>query len=224
MVRYIIVDLEMNKVDKQFKGERKICYQEIIEIGAVMLNDRYQEISRFQTYVKPQYAEEIRRNITRLTGITTEMVADAPTFLEAMDQFTEWCFSFDGECQVQAWSDSDLKQILAEIALKKYKMNENGMKLVEKWNNFQNEYVRKVGFDHVVSLEKALYYAGLEFQGKQHDALNDAVNTAELLRVVRNQQLFEEHLQIAKEALETKSLGNTLGSMFEFSELLETMA
>ena len=96
--------------------------------------------------------------------------------------------------------------------------------IIEKWNNFQNEYVRKVGFDHVVSLEKARYYAGLEFQGKQHDALNDAVNTAELFRVVRNQQLFEEHLQIAKEALETKSLGNTLGSMFEFSELLETMA
>ena len=72
--------------------------------------------------------------------------------------------------------------------------------------------------------EKALYYAGLDFEGQQHDALSDAANTAELLRIVRNQHLFEEHLQVAKEALETKSLGNTLGSMFEFSGLLETIA
>ena len=119
-MRYIIVDFEMNKLDKQYKEERKICCQEIIEIGAVMLNDRYQEISRFRTYIKPQYAEEI--------------------------------------------------------------------------------------------------------EGQQHDALSDAANTAELLKIVRNQHLFEEHLQVAKEALETKSLGNTLGSMFEFSGLLETIA
>lgn len=162
-MRYIIVDFEMNKLDKQYKEERKICCQEIIEIGAVMLNDRYQEISRFRTYVKPQYAEEIRRNITRLTGITTEMVAEAPIFSEAMKQFTEWCFSFEGECQVQAWSDSDLQQMLSEIALKKYKVNENQMELIENWNNFQDEYIKKIGFERVVSLEKALYYAGLDF-------------------------------------------------------------
>lgn len=223
-MRYIIVDFEMNKLDKQYKEERKICCQEIIEIGAVMLNDRYQEISRFRTYVKPQYAEEIRRNITRLTGITTEMVAEVPIFSEAMKQFTEWCFSFEGECQVQAWSDSDLQQMLSEIALKKYKVNENQMELIENWNNFQDEYIKKIGFERVVSLEKALYYAGLDFEGQQHDALSDAANTAELLKIVRNQHLFEEHLQVAKEALETKSLGNTLGSMFEFSGLLETIA
>ena len=67
-MRYIIVDFEMNKLDKQYKykEERKICYQEIIEIGAVMLNDRYQEISRFRTYVKPQYAEETSRGLLEL--------------------------------------------------------------------------------------------------------------------------------------------------------------
>ena len=152
------------------------------------------------------------------------MVAEAPIFSEAMKQFAEWCFSFEGECQVQAWSDSDLQQILSEIALKNYKVNENQMELIENWNNFQDEYIKKIGFERVVSLEKALYYAGLDFEGQQHDALSDAANTAELLRIVRNQHLFEEHLQFAKEALETKSLGNTLGSMFEFSGLLETIA
>ena len=152
------------------------------------------------------------------------MVAEAPIFSEAMKQFAEWCFSFEGECQVQAWSDSDLQQILSEIALKNYKVNENQMELIENWNNFQDEYIKKIGFERVVSLEKALYYAGLDFEGQQHDALSDAANTAELLKIVRDQHLFEEHLQVAKEALETKSLGNTLGSMFEFSELLETMA
>ena len=122
-MRYVVVDLEMNKLDNQYTEEKKICNQEIIEIGAVMLDNGHQEISRFKTYVKPQYSEKIRDVITKLTGITTKMVKDAPVFEESVKQFFGWCFSYDGECQVQAWSDSDLHQILAEIALKHYVIN-----------------------------------------------------------------------------------------------------
>lgn len=223
-MRYVVVDLEMNKLDNQYTEEKKICNQEIIEIGAVMLDNGHQEISRFKTYVKPQYSEEIRDIITKLTGITTKMVKDAPVFEDAVKQFFGWCFSYDGECQVQAWSDSDLHQILAEIALKHYVINKKEQELIDNWMDFQNEYIVKLGLGRVVSLEKALNYAGIEFQGKQHDALDDAKNTADLFKIIRDNSLFEEHLHIVKEALESKPMVNTLGSMFDFAKIAGVIA
>lgn len=223
-MRYVVVDLEMNKLDNQYTEEKKICNQEIIEIGAVMLDNGHQEISRFKTYVKPQYSEEIRDVITKLTGITTKMVKDAPVFEEAVKQFFGWCFSYDGECQVQAWSDSDLHQILAEIALKHYVINKKEQELIDNWMDFQNEYIVKLGLGRVVSLEKALNYAGIEFRGKQHDALDDAKNTADLFKIIRDSSLFEEHLHIVKEALESKPMVNTLGSMFDFAKIARVIA
>lgn len=223
-MRYVVVDLEMNKLDNQYTEEKKICNQEIIEIGAVMLDNGHQEISRFKTYVKPQYSEKIRDVITKLTGITTKMVKDAPVFEEAVKQFFGWCFSYDGECQVQAWSDSDLHQILAEIALKHYVINKKEQELIDNWMDFQNEYIVKLGLGRVVSLEKALNYAGIEFRGKQHDALDDAKNTADLFKIIRDNSLFEEHLHIVKEALESKPMVNTLGSMFDFAKIARVIA
>lgn len=223
-MRYVVVDLEMNKLDNQYTEEKKICNQEIIEIGAVMLDNGHQEISRFKTYVKPQYSEEIRDIITKLTGITTKMVKDAPVFEDAVKQFFGWCFSYDGECQVQAWSDSDLHQILAEIALKHYVINKKEQELIDNWMDFQNEYIVKLGLGRVVSLEKALNYAGIEFRGKQHDALDDAKNTADLFKIIRDSSLFEEHLHIVKEALESKPMVNTLGSMFDFAKIAGVIA
>ncbi|MCI5726476.1 MAG: exonuclease domain-containing protein [Clostridium sp.] len=223
-MRYVVVDLEMNKLDNQYTEEKKICNQEIIEIGAVMLDNGHQEISRFKTYVKPQYSEKIRDVITKLTGITTKMVKDAPVFEEAVKQFFGWCFSYDGECQVQAWSDSDLHQILAEIALKHYVINKKEQELIDNWMDFQNEYIVKLGLGRVVSLEKALNYAGIEFRGKQHDALDDAKNTADLFKIIRDSSLFEEHLHIVKEALESKPMVNTLGSMFDFAKIARVIA
>ena len=47
------------------------------KIGAVLLDEQYQEIGYFNTLVKPQYNDQIERRIENLTGITTEMVQNA---------------------------------------------------------------------------------------------------------------------------------------------------
>ena len=80
-MKHIVVDLEMNYVAKK-SDARRICRMETIEIGAVMLDDNLQEISAFRTYVKPEYNDYIERKIKRITGITEEMVQNAPPFLK----------------------------------------------------------------------------------------------------------------------------------------------
>ena len=70
-MKHIVIDLEMNKLGQNYKNEREICKCEVIQIGAVLLDDEYQEIGSFNTLVKPRYNEHIDKKIEKLTGIST---------------------------------------------------------------------------------------------------------------------------------------------------------
>ena len=105
-MKHIVVDLEMNTV--RGKMEKKGTYNmETIEIGAVMLDDRLQEISSFRTYVKPEYNNRIAPNISRLTGITDAMVEHAPYFKEAFRMFANWCLGTGDACRYRLRDLSD---------------------------------------------------------------------------------------------------------------------
>tara|TARA_A200000113_G_scaffold164137_1_gene148664 strand:- start:361 stop:2508 length:2148 start_codon:yes stop_codon:yes gene_type:complete len=68
---YVVVDIETTGGNNS--------YNRITEIGMVKLVAG-QEVDRFQTLLNPQ--RRIPSNITRLTGISDDMVADAPLFAE----------------------------------------------------------------------------------------------------------------------------------------------
>lgn len=216
-MKHIVVDLEMNHVAKKSEA-RRICRMETIEIGAVMLDDNLQEISAFRTYVKPEYNDCIERKIKRITGITEDMVQNAPVFKEAFRMFTNWCLGTGDEVTIYAWSDTDFYQIAKEITLKEYKMKkEEETILTTKWSDFQKEFDTHLGFDRQVSLSMALDMAGIDFTGREHDALDDARNTAELLNVLRDTALFNLTLKKIKEAMEPSKISNTMGELFDFS-------
>ena len=92
-MKHIVVDLEMNKVGKEYRNLG--CTMETIEIGAIMLDENFQEISSFRTYVKPEYNTRITSIVRDLTGITYDMVINAPKFDEAIKMFSNWCLGVD---------------------------------------------------------------------------------------------------------------------------------
>lgn len=73
---YVVVDVETT-------GGRSDGHR-VTEIGAVKLKDGH-IVDRFETLVNPQ--RSIPAGITRLTGITPAMVADAPYFSDVADEF-----------------------------------------------------------------------------------------------------------------------------------------
>lgn len=76
---YVVVDVETT-------GGRA-AYHRVTEIGAVKVKAG-QVVDRFSTLVNPE--KPIPRNITRLTGITDEMVEDAPRFSEISSRFRDF--------------------------------------------------------------------------------------------------------------------------------------
>lgn len=219
VMKHIVIDLEMNALDRKFKEEKAICGREIIQIGAVLLNDQYQEIGYFNTPVKPQYNERIESKFEKLTSIKTEMVQNAPFFKDAIEQFFSWCHSINEEIHIYQWSESDYEQITKELALKRICLSSVNAGLLQEFQDFQKEYGEKLGLSRAVSLKDAVMYAGVEFFGKEHDALGDAKNTATLLRIVRIPELCKMALENVINAFNTKSIGTSLGDLLHFDEL-----
>lgn len=216
-MKHIVVDLEMNSISQDLEA-RRICKNETIEIGAIMLDDNLQEISSFRTYVKPEYNDGIVPSIVRLTGITDSMVENAPRFNEALRMFTNWCLGTGDDVALYAWSDIDYTQIKKEILLKEYKVTEGEKTVLEnEWNDFQMQFDGHLGFERRVSLKMALEMAGIEFTGRQHDALDDARNTAELLHLFMDKELFDSTLRKIEGIMKPTPLENTLGNMIDFS-------
>ena len=221
-MKHIVVDLEMNNIRRRSEA-RKICTNEIIEIGASMLDENLWEIGKFQIYVKPEYNDVIVPKISKLTGITNEMVANAPTFSVAFKQFTDWCLNIKDDVMIYAWSNTDHSQVMKEIQLKQYKLSEEEHKLMEHgWTDFQNEFDIHLGFERQISLKLALDMAGIGFNGRQHDALDDARNTAKLLRVFKDEELFDQTLRKIEEVMKPSSLENTLGNLIDLSMFMTT--
>ncbi len=216
-MKHIVVDLEMNTIRRKSEA-RKIWNMETIEIGAVMLDDNLEEIAAFRTYVKPEFNDCIERKITRLTGITDDMVKNAPSFNEALKMFTNWCLGTGDDVTIYAWSENDYEQISKEMLLKKYQVSEREKSLlINEWSDFQHEFDSHLGFKKCLSLETALDMAGVEFKGREHDALDDARNTAELLHIFRDRNLFDLTLRKIKEYMEPSSAASSMGELFDFS-------
>ena len=218
-MNYIIVDFEMNPIAKRFKDERQICRCEIIEIGAVVMDESFMVLGEFKTLVKPEYNNTIHKKYETLTGISTQMVYGAPAFAVAYEMFVNWCESYGSDYEVYAWSENDYKQLVAEMTLKQY-INQDKMRPLDNWFDFQKEYIEKLGFERVVSLEKALDCAGIAFEGHHHDALCDAKNTAELFAIVHDEERCNAVIKAVKEALKPKNIDAKLGDMIDFGALM----
>ena len=218
-MKYVVVDLEMNPIAVQYKMLPGACKNEIIQIGAVLLDDGFNEIDNFKKYVCPQYNSIIEKMIEKLTGISWEQVEKESCFAEALADFIDWCNAIEEDFQIIQWSENDLKQIEQEIQFKGFSCLADTCISPEKWIDFQLEYGETIGLQRRTTLTDAVMLSGEDFAGRHHDALYDARNTADLLRMVRIPEKGKSALETVKNALKEKAIGVTLGQLFDFEAM-----
>ena len=207
----IFVDLEMHPVANDFPKEKEIFRFETMEIGAVMLNDEYEEIGSFCEYVHPMFSHEVQKRYTELTGITTEMLADADTFPGVLNRFVEWCGK---EYIIYSWSKTDLAQLKGECRQKGLEITDDLSYMFRGWKDFQKEFSRLIGFHRAVNLHDAVSLGGLDYDGRAHDGLVDARNTANLFRQTRDEKMFQKLKSLISE--KDEPLTFTMGDVFNF--------
>ncbi len=205
---YIIVDFEMARDARRGREHQG---SEIIQIGAVKLNDAFETVSEFSEYVRPDNLR-IEADIEALTGITNEMVAGAPAFSEVLARFLDWIG--EDEVEVYSWSLTDYHQLHHESERKDL-LDERVQRLLDSWVDFQEVFGKELGITHSLKLEYALKAANIDFEGKAHDGLTDARNTAHLFVLSRDRARFEKAIAVIAEMFRPKNrLSTSLGSFF----------
>lgn len=120
----------------------------------------------------------------------------------------------DREYKIYAWSESDRDQIVHEIKAKKI-TDEKLLAFVEKenWIDYQAVFTKRYELTRQLSLEEALGRAEIEPEGRFHDGLDDAVNTAYLIEKL---ELNPEYQLVSYEMPDKLSerLCSTLGDFF----------
>lgn len=213
-MNYIVFDLEMNEIDKSLKSIRKVCPREIIEIGAVKLDENLKIISRFNCLVKPRYSK-MDSKCQSITKITDEMLENAKDFSVAMDDFMKWIKSDTKEYELYSWSENDIEQLLDESFLKDSNIDDVD-ELNNNWYDFQIEFGEAINLHSRMSLKRACKWSNVEIVGQEHRALDDAENTATLFRYCRDSVYFDKYIKRSSITINSsEGLTSTMGDLFK---------
>ncbi len=107
-MQFVILDLEWNTA---YSGKLSHFVNEIIEFGAVKLNEDLEIVDSFASFVKPKIEKKLRGRVKTLTNISNEDVADADGFETVCGRFTEWVGDIENTV-VMSWGDMDVRVLI----------------------------------------------------------------------------------------------------------------
>ncbi|MDF9448003.1 exonuclease [Bacillus toyonensis] len=169
--RFIVFDIERN-----FRPYKSEDPSEIVDIGAVKIDvSTMKVIGEFSELVKP--SAPLTRHTTKLTGITKKDLIGVEKFPQIIEKFIQ----FIGEDSIFiSWGKEDYHFLSHDCTL-------HGLECpyMEKDSRFDlQKFIFQAYeelFEHTPSLQFAVEQLGLTWEGKQHRALADAENTANIL-------------------------------------------
>lgn len=184
---------------------------EIIEIGAVILNEEFEIIDKYSTYIKPDNLK-VSQGVQRLTSITEEKLVKAPNIKEALENLLQITPDINNTT-LYTWSDSDTNAIECELNSKNIQIK--GVKrLCNNYIDIQEIFGERVGIENRINLTKALNMIGLEFNGKEHGALADAINTAQILKEIETNQDIKKTIDNINGYMQSEPLTASIASLF----------
>ncbi|MBQ4645046.1 MAG: exonuclease domain-containing protein [Clostridia bacterium] len=187
---FVIMDLEWNN---SFNKLTQKFMNEIIEIGAVKLDEELNEISTFSELIRPVISKKLRSRIKNLTNISNEEVRTGRAFEEVIKEFEEWV---GDDAVVMSWGDTDLRTLLTNY---KWFLKKNSVTFINKYADLQKYCQCFINMENVQ--QAGLSYAAecLEIDPEKyphHRALDDSILSAECFKKVYNEEKFKEFIKI----------------------------
>jgi DNA polymerase III epsilon subunit-like protein len=174
---YIVFDLEWNQCPYGKEKENKHLPFEIIEIGAIKLNENREMTQRFHRIIKPVVYEQMHFRTQEIIRIDKESLAQGGSFPAALEEFIEWC---GPEALYCTWGAMDLTELQRNMKFYgQLGMLKGPVRFLDVQKLFSISYEdgksRK-------SLEYAIDYLEIAKGEDFHRALSDAYYTAEILK------------------------------------------
>jgi len=216
-MQYIVLDLEFNQAFN-FPGKSSPpdprCPAEVIQIGAVKMDENFKLRGSFSIYIKPKVYRRMHPFVSRLTGITAAMLKDAKFFPEAYLEFIKW---IGGEkVTLCTWGGDDVKEMYRNMAYHKV----NHRLLTKRYINVQQIAGEQLQFTGCIGLKAAAERFGLELDEAFHDAENDARYTAAILAAADKSKMQTLEINLKQLAQGTQARVEAINAkpLFAFAE------
>jgi len=204
-MKYIVLDLEWNQARSRNQMVEKPVklVGEIIQIGAVRLNDSFMPEAQFRMNVCPKFYPKMHGKVSRITGLTAKDLENGVPFPEAFLALSHFCG--DDFCFL-TWGPDDVPILRDNLLL--YALDDTwipdsfdlqvlfGMQIAKEKRQF--------------SLEEATASLGEE-AFRAHDALGDAIGTSHICRHLDMEEGLRDYAryagEITQKPLEIKEIG-----------------
>ena len=160
-MNYIIFDLEATC----WLGRPPKGLNEIIEIGAIKVNDYGEAESKFSKFVKPTINPILSDFCKKLTSISQEDIERSRVYPHVISEFMDWIGVEDEPYCLISWGKYDCQQLAQDCELHR---------LDVQW--LDHHYNLKPAYREL----KAVKLEGFEFTGVHHRAISDAENLAKI--------------------------------------------
>ncbi len=172
-MQYIVLDLEWNQALTRESMRRKgfTLVGEIIQIGAVRLDQDLRATDTLRLIVAPKYYTKMHWSVKKLTGISTKMLESGLSFPDAYAQFSDWCGK---DITFLTWGPDDLPMLRDNLRLHNMSLSS-----LPPAFDLQRIFAREVlNKKQQCSLADAMERLDIPQEYPAHDALNDAISTA----------------------------------------------
>ncbi len=190
---FIVADLEWNGA---YTAKAHGYFNEIIEIGAVKLDDRMEPTDSFHAVVRPVVSTKLSTIVKDLTSITPEELETGMPFSQAVSRMRKWA---GGDSVLLTWSTTDLLVLMENC---RYFLGTEKIPFMSRYADLQAycQWRTGVGSSQQIGLSKACELLGIPEDGMDlHRALDDSRLTAEVLRHVYEPDSFGEWMKPADE-------------------------
>jgi DNA polymerase III epsilon subunit-like protein len=196
---YIIIDLEFNNLEGITKFFPNIFEEnndlidldlknEIIEIGAIKLDNYMKAIEDLKVYIKPSVIPILNPKISEITNIKEEDLAGGVSFEEGMDKLSTLIEEGDIIC---SWAKDDIIEIINNASYHNY----DNIKWLKNYLDLQEYSTKILGKKKSLSLKNALEEFKVKVDNtKLHDALNDAIYTGEVFKRIYNSRAIKNYM------------------------------
>ncbi len=178
-MQFIVMDLEWNNT---YAKKANGYINEIIEIGAVKLDEDLETVDTFSCIIRSQIGKKLRGTVKRLTQLTNADISSGMPFTKAFSIFRKWIGN--EETVIFTWGDGDIRVLLDNF---KYL---NGIKVIPFLKNYCDlqkcfQKINNSGKGQQTGLLVAAENLGIDPEMYiHHRALGDSMLTADILKKV----------------------------------------
>lgn len=183
-MNYIVLDLEWNQSNTGEEPEVKEIPFEIIDIGAIKLNDQREMIDEYNQLIKPSVYLHMHRITSKLIHLHMQDLQKGRPFVEVISDFLSWCGRDYIFC---TWGPMDLYELQRNMRYYHLEtLSGKPLRFLDVQKLFSIAYEDRKSRRN---LEYAIDFLKLEKDIPFHRAFSDAYYTAKILACLEEKVL-----------------------------------